>query len=64
MALEVEGIVVGGMNAQKALRRCGRFKALHLALAPACQVNLNKRALIRLSQYGRSAAGLGSWLLY
>ena len=35
MALEVEGIVDGGMNAQKALRRCGRFEALHLSLASA-----------------------------
>src|SRR6202048_396575 len=35
MALEVEGIVDGGMNAQKALRRGRRFEALHLALAPA-----------------------------
>src|ERR1700719_4896182 len=35
MALKVEGIVDGGMNAQKALRRCRRFEALHLALAPS-----------------------------
>jgi hypothetical protein len=31
MALEVEGIVDGGMHAQKALRRCRWFEALHLA---------------------------------
>ena len=35
MAPEVEGIMDGGMNAQKASRRCRRFEALHLALAPA-----------------------------
>src|ERR1700719_64836 len=35
MALEGEGIVDGSVNAQKALRRCRSFEALHLALAPA-----------------------------
>ena len=33
MALEVEGIVDGSMNAQKALRRRRGFEALHFALA-------------------------------
>jgi hypothetical protein len=35
MALEVEGIVDGGVHAQEPLRRCRRFEALHLALAPS-----------------------------
>ena len=33
MALEVEGIVDGGVHAQEPLRRCRWFEALHLALA-------------------------------
>ena len=35
MALQVEGIVDGGVHAQEPLCRCGRFEALHLALAPS-----------------------------
>src|ERR1700704_1835849 len=35
MALQVEGIMDGGVRAQEPLCRCGRFEALHLALAPS-----------------------------
>src|SRR5919112_4021793 len=33
MALQVEGVVDGGMQAEKSLRRAGRLEALHLALS-------------------------------
>ena len=33
MALKVEGVVDGGMHAEEALSRSGRFEALHLALS-------------------------------
>jgi len=31
--LEIEGVVDGGMHAEKSLGRAGRFEPLHLALA-------------------------------
>jgi hypothetical protein len=34
VALEVEGVVDGGMHAQEALCGSSRFEALHLALSP------------------------------
>jgi hypothetical protein len=34
MALEVEGDVDGGVDAEKPLRRAGRFEALHFPLPP------------------------------
>ena len=34
MALEVEGVVDGGVDAEKALCGTGRLKALHFAFAP------------------------------
>jgi hypothetical protein len=34
MALDIERVVDGGVNRQKALCRSGRFEPLHLALAP------------------------------
>jgi hypothetical protein len=34
MALDIERVVDGGVNGQKALSRSRRFEALHLALAP------------------------------
>jgi len=33
MTLDVEMVVDGGMDRKKALRRAGRFEALHLALS-------------------------------
>jgi hypothetical protein len=33
MALEVEGVVDGGVDAEKPLRGAGRFEALHFSLA-------------------------------
>src|SRR4051794_3568439 len=33
MALQVEGVVDGGMQAEKSLRRAGRLEPLHLALS-------------------------------
>jgi hypothetical protein len=35
MALMVEGVVDGGMDVEKTLRRSRRFEALHLALSVA-----------------------------
>jgi len=35
MALEVEGVVDGGVDAEKPLRRAGRFEALHFPLPPS-----------------------------
>ena len=35
MALEVEGVVDGGVDAEKPLRGASRLEALHLAFAPA-----------------------------
>jgi len=35
MALQVEGVVDGGMQAEKSLRGAGRFEPLHLALSPS-----------------------------
>ena len=35
MALEIEGVMDGGVHAQKTLRRSRSFEALHLAPAPA-----------------------------
>src|SRR5579871_4106548 len=34
VALEVEGVVDGGVDGEESLCRAGRFEALHLALAP------------------------------
>src|SRR3954447_20555593 len=35
MALQVEGIMDGGVDAEKSLRGAGRFEPLHLALSPS-----------------------------
>src|SRR3954467_3988263 len=35
MALQVEGVVDGGMQAEKSLRGSGRLEPLHLALSPS-----------------------------
>ena len=35
MALEVEGVVDGGVDAEKPLRRAGRFEALYFLLPPS-----------------------------
>jgi hypothetical protein len=35
MALQVEGVVDGGVDAEKPLCRAGGFKPLHLALPPS-----------------------------
>ena len=36
MALDVEGVLDGGVNGQEALGGSGRFETLHLALASSC----------------------------
>ena len=38
MALDVEGVLDGGMNGQKALGWSRRFETLHLALTPSCRL--------------------------
>jgi hypothetical protein len=38
MALDVECVVDGGVNAQETLGGSGRFETLHLALAPSCRL--------------------------
>jgi len=35
MALQVEGVVDGGVDAEKPLRGAGRFEALHFPLPPS-----------------------------
>ena len=35
MALQVEGVVDGGVQAEKSLRGTGRLEPLHLALSPS-----------------------------
>ena len=47
MALEVEGIVDGGVDAEKPLRRAGRFEALHFPFPPSHNLVRVRGAIVR-----------------